>query len=417
MSDDNAVFTHLSKQVRRDLGLLLQGDESISSEDLLEAIKQNLDGQELVALETTLDDLRDHGAYQLSVPLLEEAWNAELPLDFLGRVVQDWVGTVLFGLGDRKGAHQVAKHLMTRVQSLGATFASDFCDLLLEWEFFDLGEKIATWVAQKQPGDLSAQFHLGICAKMKCEWEKAALHFEKVAQSQEDPSTQWNLALMAVAQKQWTQARSLWQKVGFQIPDGEGDYAMAGELSPIRLSLPSGFPARSEVIWGTRIGPARVQLTNLPYYHPHFKCGDILLIDGVKSGEVDYQEQKYPITPALAVWQKDRGESYRLFALYQGPQEHQKLTQAIHTLAQDAWVLTDWTERLPVYDPQGNLLVQLGIYIPVQRQAIELLKPLHELTDQLDLFHPQWAEVTGQNPEIHLKKLMEWGLMQWMKYH
>ena len=99
-----------------------EGLSDSSLEEGLESLKTDLDGQPLVLLEESLDWLRDAGLYDLSIPLLEEAWSSELPLDFLGRVAQDWVGSVLFGLGDESGAKQVATHLAKRAQELGPAF-------------------------------------------------------------------------------------------------------------------------------------------------------------------------------------------------------------------------------------------------------------------------------------------------------
>ena len=84
---------------------------------IIDSLKLDLDGASVALLEETLDWLRDAGAYALSLALLEEAWNSDLPLDLLGRIAQDWVGTVLFGLSCAcRNLPQVASWFMWMVQ-------------------------------------------------------------------------------------------------------------------------------------------------------------------------------------------------------------------------------------------------------------------------------------------------------------
>ena len=65
-----------------------------------------------------LDVLRGRRAYPISLVIIEEGWNADLPLDLLGRLAEDWLGTVLHGLGDPAGVVEVAHHLKDRAMKL-----------------------------------------------------------------------------------------------------------------------------------------------------------------------------------------------------------------------------------------------------------------------------------------------------------
>ena len=48
--------------------------QSTDVDEVISSLKQDLEGATLGLLEETLDWLRDQGFYELSLPLLEEAW-------------------------------------------------------------------------------------------------------------------------------------------------------------------------------------------------------------------------------------------------------------------------------------------------------------------------------------------------------
>lgn len=402
-------------------------EQDAQLDDAFELLKRDLEGQAIEHLEQSLDWLREVGIYPLSLALLEEAWNAELPLDLLGRVAQDWVGTVLFGMSDEDGARVVARHLIPRALELGASFCSDLCDVLLEWGLYEEATPLAQFVVQAQPGDTSARFHLGVCAKLVGNWPLAQENFAEVHRLHpQDPATLWNQGIVAVAQKQWNQARQAWQALGFTLPKGEGDYASAGELSPIRLSclgqngdsisqraqtsLSLAPKVRTEVLWGIRIGPARVQLTGIPYHHPTYRCGDIVLIDGVKAGDLEHQGQSFPISPVIGLFEKGEGETIDLIGPARSAQDENRLNQVVQELSAQGWTLALWTRRFPRFLETG-VLTQLSIYLPPQRSALQLREILiaqgvyqavcEEHSHVLNLYHPRWAEWVGESIELH----------------
>ena len=397
----------------------------------LTSLKSDLDGQPLALLEETLDWVRDAGLYALSVPLLEEAWSAELPLDFLGRVAQDWVGSVLFGLGDKKGAQEVAQHLETRAKELGPSFCGDLCDVWLEWGLFEEAEPLAQFVHTKQPGEIGALFHLLICAKMRLAWEEAEGYLAEIDKRRQlntankpDPAIEWNRGIIAVARKDWSIARRAWQGVGFQFPEESGqeseDYATAGELSPVRLKISQqdieasqGRLPQSEVIWGRRIGPARVELTALPYYHPHYRCGDVLLIDGVQEGKVDYNGQSYPVSPALGKWTASPGETLRLYGIQTKLKEVINLDQFVQVMSEKGWTIVQWTRLIRLQTPQGEPMIQLAFYLPPNKDIHEIADALNVLIQEElspKLYSLRYAELIGEEREEHQKVLKMMGL-------
>ena len=414
-------------------------NSEISSEDLdlaLGSVKSDLDGAPIGLLEETLDWLRDVGLYDISLPILEEAWASELPLDFLGRVAQDWVGSALYGLGDESGAIEIAHHLAPRAQELGPSLCSDLCDLWLEWGLVACAEELATFVHERQPGDLSALFHLMICAKLRGAWDEASDWLAKLdevralGQSETDPAIEWNRGLLAVARERWGEARRAWERVGFTFPADDSDasqkessdYAHPGELSPIRLKndlasveASQGQLPRSEVVWGRRIGPARVELTALPYYHPVYRCGDIVLIDGVQEGKVDFNGQDYPISPALAVWARSPGETLRFYGAHTRLKQTMVLESLAQSLGEKGWAIAHWTRFVRRETPDGDQLLQLALYLPPDRDLNEFTQALEERQERghlPQLFCPRYAELTGASVTEHQQALIELGVIE-----
>ena len=407
-------------------------EDSLSEvmEDALESLKTDLDGQALSLLEESLDWLRDAGLYLISVPLLEEAWSTELPLDFLGRVAQDWVGSVLFGLGDERGAREVALHLEKRALELGPSLCSDLCDLWIEWGLFERAVPLALAAHEQQPGEDRSIFHLMICAKMNGNWEEANKWLTCLDQHRvnpdapRDPAVEWNRGLIAVVNRNWPEARHAWKHVGFSFPveekGEEEDYATAGELSPVRLKMTldeveasGGKLPKSEVVWGRRIGPARIELSGLPYFHPRFRCGDILLVDGVREGQVDFNGQSYPVVPALETWAPSPGETLRFYGRQTMVQHVIALDELAQRLGEAGWPIANWTRLVRRESAEGEPLLQLGLYVSPERNLLDFKEAIDALIGEgrlPQLFCSRYAELVGEDPKVHKEALKALGL-------
>lgn len=424
-----------SQRLLRALSVSQQGEDGIDPEELdlaLQSVKSDLDGQPLGLLEETLDWVRDAGLYDLSLPLLEEAWSSDLPQDFLGRVAQDWVGSALFGLADEPGAIKIAQHLTPRAQELGPSLCSDLCDLWLEWGLFEVAQELAEFVHARQPGEISAPFHLMICAKMRGDWDDAERWLASIDErralvhAEPDPALEWNRGILAVARRRWPEARSAWERVGFSFPgegpDADTDYAQRGELSPVRLKVDlalveasRGSLPRSEVVWGQRIGPARVELTGLPYYHPTYRCGDVLLIDGVREGQVDFNGEKYPISPALEVWSPSPGETLRFYGAHTRLKQTMALDRLAQTLGERGWSTAHWTRFVRRETPEGDQLLQLAIYLPPDRDLAEVTEEMTKMREAghiPELYCPRYAELIGGDVSAHQQALIELGVIE-----
>jgi tetratricopeptide (TPR) repeat protein len=268
--------------------------DSTDAEGISAALVEWADGRPAEDVQGLLDHLRTIGAYPLSLIVLEEAWNAEVPLDLAGRIAEDWVGTVLHGIGDRAGAAEVAQHLVKGALARGPAFAGDLGHLFLDWRLFEAADPLIREAAQAHPGDTALRFNLGVVHKIAQEWAAAKGCFEQVLRHHgDDKATRWNLGVVCTALADWPGARAAWEGLGFTLPPGEGDFGSPGE--------PTAVEVGNEVLWGLRLCPARVELRTLPY-GDQANFGDVLLIDGVSLRKTPYPDgSEGPILPVLAV--------------------------------------------------------------------------------------------------------------------
>ncbi|MGC6416876.1 MAG: tetratricopeptide repeat protein [Bradymonadia bacterium] len=267
--------------------------------DLAERLMAWLDGRPASQLFKLLDDLRVRRLYPLSIALLEYAWNSDLPDDRLGRVAEDWIGTVLFGIGDRRGGEEVAEHVIKTSAQHGPAFRSDLGHLLLQWGLTELAEPVVLEAAKSLPGDMSAQFNLGVVHKLKGRWSEAVDAFETVLQFRSnDQASSWNLGIAYTALGRLGDARRMWAQVGLPMPEDLAvDELSEGELIPVRLPRTD---RGAEVLWARRIGPARARLKGIALDPTHGSYNDIVLLDGVPDGETTYRDEQVPIFNVLA---------------------------------------------------------------------------------------------------------------------
>ena len=178
------MSVEIPSELPPDLREALQGfDPDIDDCELIgQGLVDWLNGRHPDDLDQILGCLRNMGAYPVSLVVLEAAWNADLPEDRLGRIAEDWIGTVLFGIGDRAGAEEVARHILKSAKARTA-FENDLGQLLLEWHMYSVAQPIVAAAADALPGDMSAQFNLGIISKLSGHWETAKIAFERLIPS------------------------------------------------------------------------------------------------------------------------------------------------------------------------------------------------------------------------------------------
>jgi hypothetical protein len=66
-----------------------------------------------------------------------------------------------------------------------------------------------------------------------------------------------------------------------------------------------------EVVWGTRIDPARIQILNVPLPNSNRRYRDIILNDGASAGTRKSGDQEYPVFNELDVWRQSMYSTFQ----------------------------------------------------------------------------------------------------------
>jgi tetratricopeptide (TPR) repeat protein len=187
------------------------------------------------------------------------------------------------------------------------------------------------------PSWSSPWYNLGLQAKYLSDWQESLSFNERAAAlDPDDEASWWNLGIAATALKDWEKARRAWRACGIELEEGNAEVRTPPVTACVRLD-PKGS---GEVVWGTRIDPARIQIRNVPLPNSNHHYCDILLNDGAAEGTRMSGEFEYPVFNELAVW---KSSSYSTFqsalAMTDSEAEHQ-LTQLC---AENDVGFEDWT--------------------------------------------------------------------------
>ena len=239
------------------------------------------DGRHPDELGQVLDAMRDTRVYGVSIELLEAAWNSSATEAFRAQVAQDWVGTVLFGIGDPDGAVTVAEHITKTATSMSAGFLSDFADLLMEWGLLPAAFPILKDLADRLPGDLSVRYNLATCHKFRGEWAEAKHSFLAVDKHQTAQlPVIHNLLLSAIATGDTELETSALKRIEETTPD------LAWHLNKlIQVEVSVSENDRAEVLYAIRVAPHQARIRGIPENRSQLDYDDLVL--------VDYQAQRY----------------------------------------------------------------------------------------------------------------------------
>jgi len=152
-------------------------------------------------------------------------------------------------------------------------------------------------------------YNLGLAAKYEGNWSESLKQNQLANRLRSgDEATVWNLGIAATALRQWDEARKAWQAYGIKVNDGPGEVRMEELTACVRLD-PSG---KAEVVWGTRIDPARIQIGNVPFPDSNRRYADIVINDGAQEGTRTARGVEYPVFDELGLW---RASSHSTFAV------------------------------------------------------------------------------------------------------
>jgi tetratricopeptide (TPR) repeat protein len=180
-------------------------------------------------------------------------------------------------------------------------------------------------------------YNLGLVFKRQRLWrESLECNRNAAERNPADQAAWWNLGIAATAVGDWPEARRAWTGFGLELPPGEGEILMTNlGPTPIRLD-PSGA---GEVVWCTRIDPARAIIRNVPLPETGHDYGDLLLHDGAPSGERQIHGQTVPVFDEIEVL---RPSGYARFEVKVRASGREAL-DALFFLASDANIgLEDW---------------------------------------------------------------------------
>lgn len=170
----------------------------------------------------------------------------------------------------------------------------------------------------------SPWYNLGLQAKYLCEW-RASLKFNEraAALDPDDEASWWNLGIAATALGDWTQARRAWRGCGIELDEGLHEVFWRPCTACVRLNADSS----GEVVWGTRIDPARIQIRNVPLPNSSHRYHDIVLNDGAAEGTRKSGEREYPVFNELAVWKPSNYSTFQAALLMDDPDAEHHLIE------------------------------------------------------------------------------------------
>lgn len=152
-------------------------------------------------------------------------------------------------------------------------------------------------------------YNLGLMQKYRGEWAASMecnLLATKLAPS--DEAAWWNLGIAATALGHWDQARLAWKNCGIAVPEGDGPVEM--DLGPVPIRL--NGRADGEVVWATRIDPARAVVLNIPLPNSGHRWRDLVLHDGAANGHRMLRGREVPVFDSLHCLERSQ---YRTFVV------------------------------------------------------------------------------------------------------
>jgi hypothetical protein len=196
-----------------------------------------------------------------------------------------------------------------------------------------------------------AWFNMGLIHKWRREWSDSLACNARAAwlitnglsddSGDEGSPAWWNLGIAATAVRHWDAAREAWRRFGIDIPDGTGELRLDFGMTPVRLD-PGGS---GEVVWGTRIDPARVVIKNVPTPASGRHWGDIVLHDGAPNGERQVGDQTFGVFDEIEVWQDSGIPTLEVEVTVTGAEDSLALEDAFEAAELAA---EDWTRSVRV---------------------------------------------------------------------
>jgi hypothetical protein len=183
-----------------------------------------------------------------------------------------------------------------------------------------------------------AWFNLGLLYKLRGQWAESARCNERAAALEGGPAAPvwWNLGIAATALRDWPTARRAWTAFGLDIPAGEGEVRLELGSVPIRV----GGPDAPEVVWCTRIDPARGVIENVPFPATGRRWRDVVLHDGSPNGQRTVRDVVVPVFDELGRWAPSEIPTSLVTVRVAAEADAVELTRIFE---EAGWAAEDWT--------------------------------------------------------------------------
>jgi tetratricopeptide (TPR) repeat protein len=152
-------------------------------------------------------------------------------------------------------------------------------------------------------------YNLGLIYKYRLEWDKS-YQFNKraVELNPKDEASQWNLGIAATMLQDWRLARQCWNFFGMKYKIVDEDTAGNIGKTPIRINPNE----EGEIVWATRICPARAIINNIPYPESNHRYKDIVLNDGAANGYRQSEGKEYAVLDEIQHLSKSEYQTFSI---------------------------------------------------------------------------------------------------------
>jgi tetratricopeptide (TPR) repeat protein len=184
-------------------------------------------------------------------------------------------------------------------------------------EFEEAGNKeqainLYNVIIKENPDWSVPYYNLGLIYKYQCDW-KQSFHYNKKATELDssDEAAWWNLGIAATAINNWVVAREAWNHFGLNLEISNAEPNLNLAKAPVRLNPDDD----AEVVWCTRIDPARAIIDNIPLPTCKHRYGDIVLNDGAPVGHRISDGIEYPVFNELQLLNRSSFSTYSTIVL------------------------------------------------------------------------------------------------------
>ena len=228
-------------------------------------------------------------------------------------------------------------------------------------------------------GSAALWFDAALGHKFRRDWPEAyRLGREaaaRAAREQEDPAF-WNLGIAATILRDWATARDAWAGYGVSLPPGDGQIDDDFGMTAIRIATPTG----QEVVWATRLCPARARLLSVPF-DPARRFGEVVVHDGAPNGERVVDGRRYPVFDELAQFEESELATLSVTVIASAPDDVEALLTVFQERDLGAEVLGSGALLCKCCSEGSQLLTRS---VAAGRQTVLLAAPKDEASGLLD---------------------------------